>query len=223
MVERITAGVFPDDPEALRELPGVGRYIAGALLSFAFDRPAPIVEANTQRVLARWLAWGERAWPRPEHSQARLWRAAGRLVPRRGGRAVQPGVHGAGGVGLHPEGPDRASLCPVAADCRARALGIQDTLPKKSAKAKLTPLAVAEACALVDSPRRPPPDRQDARRAASGQGFWEFPTDPRLAGADPAGRSLGEPVELAEGLFRRLTGRAGPRVEPGGRRPCGSG
>src|SRR5262245_30535108 len=50
-------GEFPDDPDAVRALPGVGRYIAGAILSFAFDRPAPIVEANTQRVLARLLAW----------------------------------------------------------------------------------------------------------------------------------------------------------------------
>src|SRR3954447_1686464 len=34
-------GVFPDDAEAIRALPGVGRYIAGAVMSFAFDRAAP--------------------------------------------------------------------------------------------------------------------------------------------------------------------------------------
>ena len=50
-VVRDHGGAIPDDPEAVRALPGVGRYIAGAVLSFAFDRPAPIVEANTQRVL----------------------------------------------------------------------------------------------------------------------------------------------------------------------------
>src|SRR6185437_6569864 len=62
-------GAVPDDMESLRALPGVGRYIAGAILSFAFDRPAPIVEANTQRVLARWLAWGDDL--RSTRSQAR--------------------------------------------------------------------------------------------------------------------------------------------------------
>src|SRR5579871_5929792 len=46
-VVRDHAGLVPDDPDALLALPGVGRYIAGAILSFAFDRPAPIVEANT--------------------------------------------------------------------------------------------------------------------------------------------------------------------------------
>ena len=48
--------MIPEDPAAVRALPGVGRYIAGAILSFAFDQPEPIVEANTQRVLARLLA-----------------------------------------------------------------------------------------------------------------------------------------------------------------------
>ncbi len=74
-------GAFPRDPEAIRALPGVGRYIAGAVRSFAFDQPAPIVEANTQRVLARWLAWPEEL--QTTRSQARLWEAAGRVVPQR--------------------------------------------------------------------------------------------------------------------------------------------
>ena len=94
-------GVFPDDPEAIRALPGVGRYIAGAILSFAFDRPAPIVEANTQRVLARWLAWRDDL--KTTASQARLWQAAERLVPAHGGGNVQSGVHGTGRPGLHAE------------------------------------------------------------------------------------------------------------------------
>ena len=42
------AGLIPDDPAAVRALPGVGRYIAGAILSFAFDRPEPILEANSR-------------------------------------------------------------------------------------------------------------------------------------------------------------------------------
>ncbi len=48
-VVREHEGMIPNDPAAVRALPGVGRYIAGAVLSFAFDRPEPIVEANSQR------------------------------------------------------------------------------------------------------------------------------------------------------------------------------
>ena len=72
-------GKVPDDPEAILALPGVGRYIAGAILSFAFNRPAPIVEANTQRVIARLLAWRDDL--KTSASRNRLWAAAERLVP----------------------------------------------------------------------------------------------------------------------------------------------
>src|SRR5438067_4561314 len=40
-------GRLPDDPEVWRGLPGVGRYILGAVLSQAFDRRLPIVEAHS--------------------------------------------------------------------------------------------------------------------------------------------------------------------------------
>lgn len=46
-------GVIQPDPEWLRSLPGVSDYIAGAVLSFAFRKPAPILDTNTVRILAR--------------------------------------------------------------------------------------------------------------------------------------------------------------------------
>src|SRR6059058_570319 len=46
-------GRFPHDLAAIRALSGIGRYTANALATFAFDQPVPIVETNTDRVLAR--------------------------------------------------------------------------------------------------------------------------------------------------------------------------
>ncbi len=46
-------GVVPDDPEALRRLPGVGRYTAGAVATFAFEQAHPAVDTNVGRVIAR--------------------------------------------------------------------------------------------------------------------------------------------------------------------------
>ena len=182
----------------------------GALLSFAFDRPAPIVEANTQRVLARWLAWGEDL--ATTASQARLWRAAGRLVPPEGAGRFNQAFMELGATVCTPRTPS-CLICPVAADCLARALGRQDALPIRTPKAP--PLAVAEACALV---ARADGHLLIVRRGPGGlwDGFWEFPTV-HVAGADPAGRSFGPgaAVDLAEGV-RRLTGvaaRIGPVVE----------
>ena len=46
-------GVFPNEPTAIRALPGIGPYTAGAIASFAFGLPEPIVDGNVARVLSR--------------------------------------------------------------------------------------------------------------------------------------------------------------------------
>lgn len=193
-IVRDHGGLVPDDPASLRTLPGVGRYIAGAVLSFAYDQPAAIVEANTQRVLARLLAWDEDI--AKSRSQKRLWQAAGRLVPEVGAGDFNQALTELGATTCTPRDPS-CLICPIAAECRARALGLQDRLPVKAPKAP--PLEVVEACALV---------RRDGRllvvrRGPGGlwAGFWEFPTV-HVSGADPAGRSAGCPEGLAEGVGR---------------------
>ena len=50
-------GRFPSDLTDLLALPGIGRYTAGAIRSFAFDLPAPIIDGNIARVMARLFAW----------------------------------------------------------------------------------------------------------------------------------------------------------------------
>jgi len=197
------SGTFPEDPEAIRALPGVGRYIAGAVLSFAFDQPAPIVEANTQRVLARWLGWNEDL--KSSRSQARLWEAAARLVP-----PTNPGVFNQafmelGALVCIPKNP-LCLACPVSGECLSRKLGVQDRVPLTVSKAP--PKLVTEACAIVERSGKV----LIVQRGSGGlwENFWEFPTV-HVAGADPAGRSsVGS--ELVEGV-RRLTGilaRIGP-------------
>ncbi len=195
-IVRDHGGEVPDDPDAILALPGVGRYIAGAVLSFAFNRRAPIVEANTQRVLSRVLAWPDDL--AASSSQKRLWEAAENLVPDDEPGTFNQAFMELGATICTPREP-RCLLCPVVGECRARALGLQNQLPRKTKKA--APLDVEERCALVIRDGRilmvqRGPDRLWA-------GFWEFPTI-HLAGADPAGRSFGEPVGLELGV-QRLT------------------
>jgi A/G-specific adenine glycosylase len=199
-------GTFPRDPDAIRALPGVGRYIAGAILSFAYDHPAPILEANTQRVLARWLACREEI--RQPSVQKRLWRAAERLVPSTGAGTFNQAFMELGALVCVPREP-LCLVCPVATECRARTQGIQERVPVQAPKAP--PLGVTEACALVSREGR----WLIVQRGPGGlwEQFWEFPTI-HLSGADPGGRSFGVPVDLAEGV-KRLTGasvRIGPLV-----------
>lgn len=73
-------GEVPSEPEALRRLPGVGRYTAGAVASFAFERAEPAVDTNVARVLRR--AFHPRA--RGAAGERRLWATAASLHTRNG-------------------------------------------------------------------------------------------------------------------------------------------
>ncbi len=196
-------GTIPVDAAAVRALPGVGRYIAGAILSFAFDQPEPIVEANSQRVLARLLAIEENLKTASTHE--RIWQAAERLVPAVGAGTFNQALMELGALVCAPREP-RCLVCPLSALCAARRLGIQDAVPVMSPKPP--PLAVTEACAIAISEGKV----LIVQRGRGGlwEQFWEFPTI-HLEGVDPAGRSFDGPVDLAEGV-KRLTGIS---IDPG--------
>lgn len=198
-------GEIPDDPAAVRALPGVGPYIAGAVLSFAFDRPEPIVEANSQRVLARLIALRDDL--KSTAARRRVWEAAGRLVPPDRAGDFNQALMDVGAMVCTPREPG-CLLCPVAGSCRARRLGLQDSIPRTTPKPP--PAAVSEACAVIERQGRLLIVQRGPGRL--WERFWEFPTI-HLAGPDPAGRSFGAPVDLAEAV-QRLTGVAaeiGPR------------
>jgi A/G-specific adenine glycosylase len=68
-------GTLPEKPEELRTLPGVGRYTAGAVACFAYEKPVATVDTNVRRVLER--AFGSKD----------VWKLAEKLVPKNGARA----------------------------------------------------------------------------------------------------------------------------------------
>lgn len=73
-------GKFPEDFDEVLELPGIGRYTAGAICSIAFNQPAPILDGNVVRVLTR--IFGISGDPREKKINAQLWQLAGKLVDR---------------------------------------------------------------------------------------------------------------------------------------------
>jgi A/G-specific adenine glycosylase len=182
------AGTIPKDSAAVRALPGVGRYIAGAILSFAFDQPEPIVEANTQRVLARLLALRDDL--KLASTNERLWQAAARLVPPENAGAFNQALMDLGALVCTPREPG-CLVCP---------LGLQDRLPTKTPKP--LPLPVTEAAVVLVREGR----ILILERAPGGlwERFWEFPTV-HLEGVNPAGRLTGSALDLSESI-RRVTG-----------------
>jgi len=78
------AGVIPADPALLILLPGVGRYTAGAIASFAYERPTPAIDTNVARVIRR--AFHATAKERvPERV---LWETGAAILPGRRGNAA---------------------------------------------------------------------------------------------------------------------------------------
>jgi A/G-specific adenine glycosylase len=75
-------GQVPDDPAELRKLPGVGRYTAGAVACFAYEKPVATVDTNIARVIRR-VFMGVRGGPR-RTLVPRIWRLAEEIVPRNG-------------------------------------------------------------------------------------------------------------------------------------------
>ncbi len=75
-------GVIPHEPVALRELPGIGAYTAGAVASFAYEKRAALVDTNVARVLTRVFA--PKLKPKSSAGSKALWAIAEQLLPRTG-------------------------------------------------------------------------------------------------------------------------------------------
>jgi A/G-specific adenine glycosylase len=131
-------GEFPETVEGLQSLPGIGRYTAGAIVSFAHNRPAPIVEANTLRLYSRLL--GLENDPRSAAGQKLLWDFAGLWPAGKNPGEVNQALMELGATLCTPQSPS-CEECPLAAVCQARRLGRQAEIPPPARRPEITDLA----------------------------------------------------------------------------------
>jgi A/G-specific adenine glycosylase len=186
-------GELPDEVSALRELPGVGRYTAGAVASIAFDRPEPVVDGNVARVLAR-LRGIEEDVGSPRVVR-RLWEEAGALAAGSEPGSLNQALMELGATLCTPRAP-RCSACPVANRCVARREGSESRLPLKSPRGARRPVQ-AVAGWVVRRGRA-----LAVQRPATGLmgGMWELPGGELDGGEEPATamrRTLRERVGLS--------------------------
>ncbi len=126
-------GSFPEDFESILALPGVGRYTAGAVASFAFDQAKPIVEANTQRLYSRLLSWDEEL--STSRSQQVLWNFAEAILPRTSPGEMNHAVMDLGAMVCKPKAP-LCIVCPLQTLCPTFATQRQDEIPRKKPRVK---------------------------------------------------------------------------------------
>ncbi len=200
-VVHVHAGQMPRDPDRLRALPGIGRYTAGAILSIAFGDRQPILEANSLRVLARWLA--ERDDMTRPRVQTRLWQAAENLLPKRDVGIWNQGLMELGSLICTPRNP-QCDSCPVRPWCAAARQGMQLEIP--TGRKRLNRESREEVAFIVEKNGR----ILLGPCAAGGRwgGLWDFP---RLTVAAP-------PAEMPRGeLGRCVASQLGMQTTIG---PC---
>lgn len=176
--------VFPSDPVQILELPGIGRYTAGAIASIAFGQAQPLLDGNVIRVLTRLHGIGENAREKPIIDQ--LWALATELVtvaetldkkPRQGARLsagpcsdLNQSLMELGATVCLPSKP-ACPACPIRQHCVAAAEGLVDRIPdlgKRQAPTSRRFVAlVAESNHRVFITQRP--------TGGVNAGLWEFP------------------------------------------------
>lgn len=110
-------GQFPRSIEEMQRLPGIGKYTAHAVASFAFDQSVPIVEANTARVLTRLFNF--RLSIDSSSGRRVLWQHATDLLPTSGARTFNSALLDLGALICVARNP-KCDLCPVKPFCRAK-------------------------------------------------------------------------------------------------------
>jgi A/G-specific adenine glycosylase len=176
-------GVFPGTAAELRQLPGIGRYTAGAIASIAFHAREPIIEANSRRVIAR-LAGHE--LPVGGSGDEPLWQFAATLVPARDPGSFNQALMELGALVCSPERPD-CGRCPLAGCCRAYQTGRVAEIPAQAPRRAVetlreTALVIRHGDSVVVERRGP---------GEWWEGLWDFPRAKPGAARAAGDRQLG--------------------------------
>lgn len=164
IVMRDHSGKIPPSPDEIRRLPGIGRYTAGAVATFAFDASTPIVDANIARVLAR--LFNMRAPVDSTAGREALWTHASALQPEHSAGLFNSAIMELGALVCAPRSP-KCPGCPVKKFCRA---SDPESLPVKKARRKT--IALEENCAWITRKDRILLEQQTGPR---WRGLWKLP------------------------------------------------
>ncbi|MGH9513168.1 MAG: A/G-specific adenine glycosylase [Terriglobales bacterium] len=184
------AGKFPEAPDELAGLPGIGRYTAAAIASIAHDRPVAVVDGNVKRVLARMIG-------RPV-SERQVWQTASRLLSHQHPGDFNQALMELGAVICLPQGP-KCDLCPVIKHCSTRGV-----LPRSNAS---VPQKKRTVCYSLD--------RRDGSillvkrpdRARLMPGMWELP-EIKGSGKGPAAFTVRHSITVTRYVVRVIMGSA---------------
>jgi A/G-specific adenine glycosylase len=183
-------GLFPRNEKEALALPGIGRYTAAAILSIAYGAKHAVLDGNVARVLARLFAVSG------DLREGRRWQSlqasADSLLDPKSPSDWNQAMMELGATLCTPQSP-QCLLCPVAQFCRARKLGLADSIPARRKK-RATENIVLAAAVLLDphgcTLLLPPPALATGKNTCEHvptlvSKLWHFPTV--AVRSDPAG------------------------------------
>jgi len=188
----VAAGRFPATREEWLEIPGVGPYTAGAILSISGDVAEPILDGNVERVVSRVRclsrSGGDAAY------KSRLWRLARLYVERAASVGLRPSVMNQalmelGATVCTPRGA-KCGICPLSESCRASARGEVDAYPPRKKPKEWLEVREEVHC-VVDGAS----GRVLVRQRAAGEwraGLWDLLDERALKELPLELRDLGE-------------------------------
>ncbi len=188
-------GKLPSTSKQLMQLPGIGRYTAGAIASIAYGQSEPALDGNIRRVYSRLLALEEPL--RSPASEKLLWSFAREACPNERAGDFNQALMDLGASICLPNQP-LCPQCPLQANCQAFQQGSQNQIPVVEKKAPvphyIVTAAVIQQEGLVLIQQRP-------QKGLLG-GLWEF----------PGGKLESSDANLAACLQREIWEEIGARI-----------
>lgn len=125
-------GVIPASWEALKTLPGIGSYTAGAIASIAYGIPVPAVDGNVLRVISR--VTGSREDILKQSVKKQMEHLLLGVMPKEGAGSYNQALIEIGAIVCVPNGEPLCGECPMASVCVARRDGLTKEIPVKTPK-----------------------------------------------------------------------------------------
>ncbi len=193
-------GTIPENYDALLSLPGIGPYTAAAIMSIAYNRSYPVVDANVERLFARWedIDLPVKQKQVHNHITGRVQEMMDHAAPRDLNQALME----LGALVCTPKNPDCAN-CPVRNQCKALAAGTVAERPVKGKKNETIDIVMA--CTILKKNGKF--FIQQRQYDDVWGGLWEFPGGRIKDGESPentAIRELLEETELQAGSMVRF-------------------
>ncbi|WP_020587300.1 A/G-specific adenine glycosylase [Desulfobacter curvatus] len=194
-------GIIPDDYKGFKGLPGVGDYIASAVLSIARAKPHAVVDGNVKRVLARLLCVDT---PVNHSASHKAYKAiAEKFLYEKDPGTYNQAIMELGALVCTPKRPD-CGACPLARECCTCKKQVTDLFPRRMEKKKVPTVHIAVGIVRKNG------KVLITRRKLDGLlgGLWEFPggkVEPKEAAEQACIREIREETGIETGNLQFLT------------------